>query len=626
MLHLYDIDTGKELPAPTGDAIGNALVFAPDGKSVALGNGRNCRLHDTASGKELWTVALVSDENQFSNDGANLAFAPDGKTLATAAGGVVRLWDVATGQEIQPGPVGHTGFVYGSAVGPDGRTLATLGEDLVVRLWDSATGKELRRLEAPKRGEDEPPTLFFFPSTNNLAPGTCLALSPRGQRLAAAWPDGSILVWNTADGKLVHRLRSHEANGTIALAFAPNGKALASGGTDGRVFWWDVASGRVIRQFAGSTPGDDNNAGNGPGPNGNGFSTIALAPDGRTLAAAGVIGLDQTIQIWELSSGEVRQKLIVRPEGAGNASGFGPGPAPVGFNTSLLPAAGAVLLAFAPTGNTLAWSNGTSIRTWDALRGKELRQFAGQDGPILATAFSPSGKYLAAASSNGSIRLWDVHSGTVRTDLTGIRGSINTLTFLGDNRTLASAGTDTAVLLWDVPAALADAGRPLRERTPAELWTELGSADASKAHQVIVAMVDRPGETVTLLRSRLNPEAPANRAWLDKLLLELQDNRFAIRKKATEELEKLGELAEPALRKVLEANPPLEVKMRIEQLLQKLDGPVTHPDRLRALRAIEVLEELGTAEAREVLQTLTKGTAEARLTQEAQAALERLKN
>ncbi len=76
--------------------------------------------------------------------------------------------------------------------------------------------------------------------------------------------------------------------------------------------------------------------------------------------------------------------------------------------------------------------------------------------------------------------------------------------------------------------------------------------------------------------------------------------------------------------KALASNPPLEVKRRIEDLLDEIRKPVTLPKKLQTLRAIEVLEHIGTPEAQEVLKSLAKGAPEARITHEAKGSLERL--
>lgn len=75
--------------------------------------------------------------------------------------------------------------------------------------------------------------------------------------------------------------------------------------------------------------------------------------------------------------------------------------------------------------------------------------------------------------------------------------------------------------------------------------------------------------------------------------------------------------------KTLARKPSLEAGKRIEFLLEKLDL-LKDPERLRALRAIEVLENIGTAEAQRTLQRLAGGAAEAQQTREAKASLERL--
>jgi hypothetical protein len=105
-----------------------------------------------------------------------------------------------------------------------------------------------------------------------------------------------------------------------------------------------------------------------------------------------------------------------------------------------------------------------------------------------------------------------------------------------------------------------------------------------------------------------------------RLLADLGGESFAGRQQAAAELEKLGVSARPALRKALAGNPPLEVRRRIELLLERPDDSSS----LQALRSAEVLEHADTTEARRVLAALAAGAPEARLTIAARAALERL--
>ena len=127
-----------------------------------------------------------------------------------------------------------------------------------------------------------------------------------------------------------------------------------------------------------------------------------------------------------------------------------------------------------------------------------------------------------------------------------------------------------------------------------------------------------------MLKERLRPAESVTAKRLHKLLADLNADEFAVREAATRELEKLGERAEPALSAALKDRPALEVRKRIEELLRRLYGRKLSPERLRELRALRVLEQIGSTEARAVLQTLAKGPADARLTQEVKASLLRL--
>jgi hypothetical protein len=85
-------------------------------------------------------------------------------------------------------------------------------------------------------------------------------------------------------------------------------------------------------------------------------------------------------------------------------------------------------------------------------------------------------------------------------------------------------------------------------------------------------------------------------------------------------------VAEPALTRALANDPSPEARRRIEQLLHQVTEERLYPtaDQLRAVRAVEVLERIGSPQARRVLAALAGGAPQAQLTVEAQTALERL--
>ncbi|HMC64722.1 MAG TPA: hypothetical protein VKI65_07270, partial [Gemmataceae bacterium] len=130
-------------------------------------------------------------------------------------------------------------------------------------------------------------------------------------------------------------------------------------------------------------------------------------------------------------------------------------------------------------------------------------------------------------------------------------------------------------------------------------------------------------QNVPFLKKQLRPAASGDSKRIAQLLAQLDSDEFASREKATQALLALGEQAESALRIALAGETSLEVRRRVEMILEQLE-PSKSAVRLREFRAVEVLEHIGTPEAKQLLQALAKGAPEARLTQEAKAALERL--
>jgi hypothetical protein len=152
------------------------------------------------------------------------------------------------------------------------------------------------------------------------------------------------------------------------------------------------------------------------------------------------------------------------------------------------------------------------------------------------------------------------------------------------------------------------------------LWTDLASGDAARAHRAILALASSPDRAVAFLKDRLRPVETPDPRRLAPLLTALDSTDFAEREQAVRELEGLGFAAEPALRRALKGKPSPEMRRRVEWLLERLGGTPT----LRAVRGIEALELIGTAEARLHLHMLAQGAPAARLTQEAKASLQRL--
>jgi hypothetical protein len=218
-------------------------------------------------------------------------------------------------------------------------------------------------------------------------------------------------------------------------------------------------------------------------------------------------------------------------------------------------------------------------------------------------------------------------TGRERRRLEGHQSGVYSLAFSPDGRSLASGSHDTTALLWDVLGVALPQGRhaPTLQETEAA-WTGLRDSDAAKAFQSMGILAAAPRQTVSVLKERLHPVAPADPRVVKQLIDDLDSDHFETRQSATAELEQLDTLAQEQLRKALGSSPSPEARRRLEGLLQKLEETVPSAEVRRSLRAVELLERLGTPDARQVLTALAAGATVARVTQQARAALERLKS
>jgi hypothetical protein len=197
---------------------------------------------------------------------------------------------------------------------------------------------------------------------------------------------------------------------------------------------------------------------------------------------------------------------------------------------------------------------------------------------------------------------------------------------------VASAGTLLAttggyaetrhVSIWDSRTCVP----PRRTSVPADfskIWSALDTNDAALAYDRMRELVFTPKEAVAALDKRLLTVDPVKASAIERLVQELDDDRYETRDRAQRRLGELGETARAALSGALARGPSPEAGRRIKELLDALDAPPAG-DRLRIIRAVEVLETIGSPEACRVLKRLADGDPGALLTREAKAALDRL--
>ncbi len=612
-----EVATGKELrrlkPAGRNDSQNSgdsalALALSPDGKQLAISWMSNTiELLDLASGKSMLPVGKVTSAQYDQQTNwwnllvrPALAFSPDGKKLVCSLGGpTLRQFQADTGAEIPGLGAGHRAPVSALALSADGQTLWTYSPGDPVHSWDCRKGKETGRRDVPPGA-----TQAVFAADGRLAVVAgreftlcgadgkkasistgdsvpeCLALSPDGALLATRnFTKAEVHLWDAATrrerftlgrtGDAPAAASTTETTGVLPLdlIFSPDGRWLAAGGSSRQLCLWDVARGTLHWEL--------------PLQAGQAIERFSFSPSGRVLAT---VQADHTVALYEVASGGLRVR-IGEPD-----------------------------------------PKHRRVYLTDGSRGPADTAQMRRDAPV-CLALSPDGRYLALSQQSPEIHLWDVRTGREVGRLEGHEGGVVSLLFAPDGKHLFSGGTDTTALTWDLTRLTRSQSAPAAElpaRAVEALWTDLAGKDAAQAFDAIRKLSASPHQAVALLKEHLRPATPADPKRLTRLVADLDSDRFAVRRQAQSELEALGELAESALRKALAGDPSLEVRHRVERLLDNLTGQVPRAGRLRELRGVELLELIGSSEARQLLQTLAEGAPEARLTQEARSTLRRL--
>ena len=372
----------------------------------------------------------------------------------------------------------HGGGITAVAFGPDGKTVATAGQDGVVCVWNSTTGKEIRRLRSGPAGV------------------VGLACGPRGRFVAMLRSDESFRPWDVNDGRAAGEPFRYAGRVSTA-ALSAGGEVCLTGGKDGVVAVWDPAAGKELCRLPGH---------GGP------VEFLAVSADGRLAASA--TGREKTLRLWNVGSRKLLHELALCPGSNG----------PVAFSpdgklfASLFEARGVALwdvatgkelrrlgprpghgissLLFASDGKTLI-SCADVMRFWDVGTGREVRRLSLPSRGAARALPSPDGETLATWGDN-KLHLIDLATGRERAGPPGHPTTVHSASMSADGRRLVTTCFGDAARVWDVAT-----GRQVLELPPqgAECYSDAALSPDGR----LVATADPKG-SVRLARADTSAE------------------------------------------------------------------------------------------------------------------------
>ncbi len=368
------------------------------GSDTALGKSSNDGL---AQGKSSMQNNFTQDSTKWKlPEGAktrlgkghifDMVHSPDGKLLAAA--GTIGIWiyDAHTGEELNL-LTEHMESASTVAFSPDNSLLASDGKDNTILLCDPHTGKHKMTLTGHTEGISS------------------VVFSPDGKTLASGSEDETIRLWDVATGEQLLVFAGH-AGGVSEVIYSPDGEILASHGMDEMIHLWDANTGKYLRSIT-EYEGD--------------VYSMAYSPDGEALASGGADGI---IRLWEYHTGQLKTTL-----------------------TATTNSGGVKKVAFSPDGQTLVSNNyeNDMIQFWDVASGERLETIKSPPDTTHHIVFSPDGRTLVNAGSDGTIRFWDVATTNPIRTLDGYAEMFRDMAYSPNGNTLATVSSGPSLRLWD---------------------------------------------------------------------------------------------------------------------------------------------------------------------------------
>lgn len=378
------------------------------------------------------------------------------------------------GEEVRVLP-GHNDWVTGVKLLPDGQHAVSSSLDGTLRVWNLANGQVIRVIEVT------PDDDLAFAKLSNAT-----ETSREGPRAA-----GVMLRQLGTAGALAGPPMEVHPGGIGAMVITGDGLKAITAGWDGMLHIWNLATGQEERSIQAHIEA---------------VSALTITPDSRYVISGAD---DRLIRIWDLESGELVHELVghgdlvralaVTPDGRSLVSGSWDYTVRLwdlehGALLHILTGHNAWVQAVAvtPDGyNVISSSWDRTMREWDLWTGEVVRDLTGFRTPVFSMAFTPDGNTLITGSGDGSLALWNYETGKIERSLGGHSGGINALSLSKGGRFAVTGSDDGTLRVWDLVAVRSGSVRTGHD-APVFAMVNLPAARQAAAAEELPAAVDLP--------------------------------------------------------------------------------------------------------------------------------------
>ncbi|WP_344613107.1 Hsp70 family protein [Dactylosporangium salmoneum] len=304
----------------------------------------------------------------------------------------------------------HKGAVESVAFSPDGKTMATAGDDNTVMVWNVADPA------APVR---------IATLTEHKDTVAAVAFSRDGKNMATASFDGTVMVWNMGNPAApahIATLTDH-VHWVYSVAFSSDGKTMATAGGDFSVMVWKMTNPAAPARIATLTDYSD------------AALSVAFSPDGKTMATAG--GAGNTVKMWNMADPAAPARVATLTDHKSRVRS----------------------VAFSPVGKIMATAGGDdTVLVWnvtDPAAPARIATLTDHKGEVYSVAFSSDGKTMATAGADHTVLVWNMTDPAAPSriaTLTDRASAVNSVAFSPVSKTMATAGGDHTAIVWRLPA------------------------------------------------------------------------------------------------------------------------------------------------------------------------------